>query len=412
MQLKAETSMTCGDNPQKLRQRYETLKIEMGRILSRSPNGAEMSLSDAKEFDSIMTETKRIGALPDNKYNFSKVNPGESEYMATSSGTWLDTDTGRPIRVLAPHEKISEVCGNGKQKLSIGKLIKGMVTGRWQDAPGEKLAMAEGANQSGGYLFGDEFSSLVIDYARNKSAAVQAGMATIPWQNSDTLNIARIVADPTFAVISENTEIPEQSLTFDMVSLRAKKIACLISASRELMEDAVNCAQIIEQTLSRALAVALDRIALTGIPTDPVGLANYPGVSVGTSTGNITWELLHGAVVAVREGNFEPSAYITSPTIAGALDVIKASTAGVWMGPPPSLKNVPRFETKNAAGYVFAGDFSQLALGIRREGSIELSNQAGTSFAKHQTFIKLVFRGDVAVLNSAAFRVLAGVTVA
>ena len=74
--------------------------------------------------------------------------------------------------------------------------------------------------------------------------------------------MARIAKDPTFELVAENAQIPDSDINFDQVRFYAKKIACLVRLSRELAEDAPNAATLIEETLGRALAVELDRMAL------------------------------------------------------------------------------------------------------------------------------------------------------
>ena len=287
-----------------------------------------------------------------------------------------------------------------------------MITGNWKNARAEKLAMAEGQNSTGGFLFGDSFSRTVIDYARNQAAVVKAGAATVPWSGSDQLIMARVYADPTFQVVPENTEFTERTLTFDAISFTANKIGCLISMSRELAEDASNAAAIVEQTLSRALATEIDRIALVGSGrAEPDGLLNYTSVSSTDSIGAIAWQDPHNAVVAVQNGNFEPSGYICSPTIGGDLDIILASTSGNWLSAPPSMANCPRFKTKNCPdANLFVGQWDQLAIGLRQDALLEVSTTAGNAFAKHQVWIKITWRGDIGVFNSAAFHVLKGIT--
>lgn len=414
--LQSETGRTCRTTAQ-LQARYADLKERAHSLTSNARRqGRDTSGAERVELSALLAEADRIGSMPTPEpYRDQPDVAGQS--LAPAAG--LVDQHGHRLHALRPNERFTDLPlpdNKGFHPLSIGKAIVGLATGQWANARAERLAMAEGGNAAGGYLVGEAFSKSVIDAARAQARVVQAGAITIPWENSDTLSIARVESDPTFKVVAENTLIPESSVTFGRVQFSAYKIACLLSLSRELAEDAPNAAQLVEQILTKSFAVELDRLALVGSGSaEPNGLLNYTGVESTDSIGAIEWEDLHAAAVEVRGRNFEPTGYICSPTIAGDLDLITSgdgtNAAKMWLGPPPSLTQVPRYSSTNCPNAnLFVGDWTQMAIALRTDATIEATTSGGNAFEKHQLLIKLTFRGDFGCLHSGAFHVLKGIT--
>jgi len=297
-------------------------------------------------------------------------------------------------------------------------LIVAKITGDYRHAKREHEFMAALASDSaagGGFLVPSELSRTLIDKARAKSAVMQAGAVSVPM-TSDRLTMARVATDPSFAVVGENTAITEANPTFASVGFTAHKIAGLIKLSRELVDDAANISQQIEDVLAKAFAAELDRLALVGSGTnEPNGLENISGIGSTGSVTAIAWSDIHNAATAVRALNHRPNAYVLHPTIAGDLDVLTSgdgsSSAALWLGNPPSIDNIERHVTTNATtALAFMADWSYFAIALRQDPLIEITTEGGDAFEKHQVYIKLTWRGDVNVLDPAAFHMLSGIT--
>jgi HK97 family phage major capsid protein len=379
-------------------------------------DGRTLSEAEQADWATIDAEHERIGNMP-SPLAFRPDSPRQEGHQPDAPAARFLTSDGKTVYALRPNEQIADLPraeGRVTQPLSLGKALVGLVSGRWDGARAERLAMAEGGNSVGGYLVPEAMMTGVIDLARAQSAVIRAGAITLPWPSaSDELVMARVASAPTFQVVAENTEIPESDVTFDQVRFSAKKIAGLVTMSRELAEDAPNAAALVETTLAKALAAELDRQALLGVGnTEMNGLLNWPGVATTESVGAVEWLDIHNAAVLVRTRNYEPGGYITSPTIAGDLDIIQADTAGTWLGAPPSLQGVRRFESTNCPDAdIFMGDWSQFVYAIRTDARVELTTTGGDkTFEKHQVKIKITWRGDVNALNRNAFQVLTGVT--
>ena len=125
---------------------------------------------------------------------------------------------------------------DGHERLSFGRMLRGIVTGEWDDASAERRVMSEGVLADGGYLVPTPLSTEIIDLARAQARVIQAGARTVPMTSS-TLKMAKVLSDPEPGWRGENQPIPEDELTFGLSELRSHTLAVIVKSSRELLED-------------------------------------------------------------------------------------------------------------------------------------------------------------------------------
>jgi HK97 family phage major capsid protein len=71
-------------------------------------------------------------------------------------------------------------------EFSLGRLVRGMATGRWDDADLERRALAEGTDSAGGFLTPEVLASNVIDRVRDAARVMEAGATTVPLDSDKT----------------------------------------------------------------------------------------------------------------------------------------------------------------------------------------------------------------------------------
>jgi HK97 family phage major capsid protein len=113
--------------------------------------------------------------------------------------------------------------------------------------------------------------------------------------------------------------------------------------------------------------------------------------------------------------NARPNAYLLSPTIYGDLAALTTgdgtNAAKNWLTAPPIVSDLTPFPTENLGDdQAIIGDWTQLVFGIRHGIRLEVSTDASDFFTKHQVGIKLVWRGDIALLHENHFHLLDGIT--
>jgi HK97 family phage major capsid protein len=354
---------------------------------------------------------------------------------------FVDPRSGQPVAVLAPEQRMVDLAEPSPDgPLSLAKFVRGIVTGKWRGAERELQAMNEGSLGSGGYLVPTPLSSQIIDKVRNACVMVRAGSRTIPM-DSQTLSIARVAptGDPTAAWHAENAAITASDMGFEAVKFQAQTLACIVTASVEVLEDATGLDAVVADAMGRVLAIELDRACLRGSGTspEPKGIRNQSNVVVDSTTfttngsvigaaaptGAVAWDWLSKQVSGLWAVNENPNAAIYSARTAGELDLLRATTGEV-LPPPGSVASLQRLVTNsipntltqgtsNDCSEAYVGDFSQALIGMRRELVFEVSRTASVGatsmFSTMGIALRVYLRADFQVARPGAFRVVTGI---
>lgn len=327
--------------------------------------------------------------------------------------TFRDAYSGREVRSYAHNQRISDTLPcepEARASFSeCGDALVTMLTGRpLRVSNAATRAMSEGLNTGGGLLVNEQLSSMIIDLARAKSRVLSAGAQTLAM-DSDSMRIARISTDPTIASVAENAEIGFSDVAFDSITLHPKKYGAVVACSNELLADAPNAGDAIMASLSEAIAAKIDGLLLNG-DTNIVGLMNDSRIDETDSVGAIDYGDLLAAQYAVRALNAEPDTVLLHPRTVQALAEIQEATTNAYKTPPAALETLRYMDTTRIANTgLLMGDFSQVLVGMRQSLVIRVSDEAGDSFKKDQTYIRALFRMD-ANLARPHFHRLLGLT--
>ena len=324
---------------------------------------------------------------------------------------------------------------------SLGRYVRGMVTGNWAGAEFEKRALAEGTLSAGGYLVPTPLAAFVIDRIRPANRVLQAGARVVPM-DSETLSVARLSGDPTPAWKSENAAVAVSDHAFERVMLSLNTLAVIVKISYELFQDMSDAgAGTIENSIVQALAQELDRAALygAGTPPEPQGVINQSAVTILTNGANgtaMSYDMLVAAAAQVRANNFEPNAAILNPRATKSLAGLK-DTLGQYVRPPAytdamavlTTTKIPTTTTTGSSSDtsdLFVAQWDQLFIGIRStlgisltQGAVggSLSGAPGAQLLKTdmryidtmQVGVLCYLRADVQVAHPLAFVVSRGI---
>ena len=124
-------------------------------------------------------------------------------------------------------------------------------------------AQSEGTDAKGGYTvptpLASELINLVEDYGVARNACRRVVMGALTW------SVPKLVGHSTIYYPSEAGSITESDLTFDQISLTAKKMAGLVKMSTEISEDSViSLTDTIVRDLAWGFAKAEDENLFTG----------------------------------------------------------------------------------------------------------------------------------------------------
>lgn len=311
----------------------------------------------------------------------------------------------------------------GEEPLDLGKYLRGMVLGEWDDADAERRAMSEGTQSAGGYMVPTLLVAQIIDLARNRTRVMQAGARIVPMANK-TVDVAKWTGDPTAAWHTENASITPSDGTLSKVTLTAQALASLTVVSRELVEDAPNTGDELAQAFAAQFALTLDRAALYGSGTapEPRGVKNTSGITTqlfsGANGGTPTnYDFLIDAAGALEDNNEAATGVIYAPRTKRVLGKLKEATTLAYLAPPAIIADIPRYDTNQIpinltvgsstdASDAFVAAWPQLYIGVRTGLTIEPLRERYAD--NGQLGFLAWWRGDVAVARAKAFTVVTG----
>jgi HK97 family phage major capsid protein len=407
-----------------LKQERHTLVESLGKLVGSTENSS-MTADESAQYSAL---NARIHELT------GKILAIEAEAERSAEPRNRGPLQPGEFRTLSREEKFSDlfpVSGEQrKEQLDIGKFVRGLATGNWDNAAAERRAMSEGTSTAGGVMVPAPIANLLIDLSRAASVTLAAGVQTVPMDSS-TLKFARVTADPTVSWLDELAPASVSAPSFDGVTLTAKRVTAVVQASNELIQDAPNASQVISHLLSAALASAIDGAVLSGTGTSgqPTGIKNASGVqsiSMGANGAAPTgFSQIVQALGMIGNANVDLSqaSMIWNPTTFAAYEGLEDANNNARIA-PASVRNLRKFMTTalpnnevqgsaNTASSLIVGDFSAALLGVRQQISIAVSNSgydgAGETFLKNAVLIRVTARVDVGVKRANHFVVVKGI---
>jgi HK97 family phage major capsid protein len=428
-----------------LRQERKELLDKATAIQARvESENRNMTGSETTEFENLCRRVELMGTQikveeqneENEKRSFLGLTPrvpraSQSFQVAEPLAEYAITDKGERIPLLGPGDSFRSAVQIKPEfeNLSLGKMIRGQATGKWDNAEAERRALTESTGGAGGYLVNPILSAELIDLARNKSVVMRAGARVLPMTTSE-VKLARVQTDPTAYAVAENSTITESTGTFGQFSLRAKKLAVLTSASIELIEDVQNLDQLVKNQIAEVLALKLDYNILRGdgAGENIQGLFAWqdgtPAIGVVEPGGNGAALADYGypsqAVQKILEANGTPNAVIYAPRSWGELDRLVETTTGQPLRAPDSWNQLQKFVTNQIpinltygtasdATELYVGDWTKLIVGMRTDVTLEISREANDAFEKGKVYIRGYLRADSLPTVPAHFTLIEGI---
>jgi HK97 family phage major capsid protein/HK97 family phage prohead protease len=298
----------------------------------------------------------------------------------------------------------------------LGDVLRALITGPRTDV--ERRVLSEGTDSAGGFTVPDILLARWIDKLRAALTVVQAGAVTIPL-TSDVTKIARLLTDPTAAWRAENAAVAESDPVMEAVTFAPKSLDVFFKTSRELVEDSINAAEILEATLVRSFAVEVDRVCLAGTGTapQPRGLRNITGVNeVNAGAALTSYDSILDLLALVWSKNVTAvDTAIMAPRTAAQLAKLKEATTNAPLARPAVLAdwrvlmsaNVSITETPGTASTLYLGDWSQMMLGFRTQMQVEIARELFRGNYQYGYFGHLRF--DMQLAHNESFGRLIGI---
>ncbi len=326
----------------------------------------------------------------------------------------LTDSSGKSTPVLRPCDRLANhVAGAAEvDENELGRALVAKLTGRFDSLP-ERIQnlLSAGTGADGGFTIPSQMSARIIDLARAKSVCVQAGALTLPLEAGET-TFVKVTGDPTAYWRGESARITESKPTFGALVMRPKTLGCIVGLPVELAEDGRGIIELVQNGIAQAMALEVDRVALrgTGSGIEPTGIANTTGITETPITTALAFDDLLDALTPIENANGMAGAVVMHPTQNGQVRKLKDGT-GNYLIDHPALNPLRRLVSKQqTSGVVTVGDFSQLAIGVRTNLTVETfrSGTVGSNDALSDllVYVRAYLRADVAVLRPDHFNVL------
>lgn len=222
----------------------------------------------------------------------------------------------------------------------------------------EQRALGESIGTASGFLVPDELSSAII--AQREVYGALRATAQIAPMASDTLTFPRRTSAVTASFVGESIAITEQSgITFDNLTLTAKKLTILVRASSELAEDAVvDLGQFLTDEFAYAFALKEDQVGFNGDGTSTYGGirgvttlltdAGHTAGKVTTATHDLFSEIDVsdlGKMIGTVPSNALPGArwFVSQYAFGAVLCRLAAAAGGIVVMPDANGRLVPHF---------------------------------------------------------------------
>jgi HK97 family phage major capsid protein len=322
-----------------------------------------------------------------------------------------------PNRPLLPSEKFASVIGTRDCGIGIGSFCRAMVLGPRTQA--EKFAVQQSGDNTGAFTLPQPLAASVIDYTRSNSAFVRAGALTVPLirYNDRGMRLSDN-ADPTWR--AEDASVTAD-MSFSGATIAPKSIAVIVKVAREVLDDAINADDAINDAFATAFGAALDAACGWGASNGPSGIFATSNIQSVTSAANgdtlTDYSKLLSALYELQLKSTQPNAYLLAPRDAQTINGFTDST-GQPLRRPDALQSLQQIVvadapvdqtqgTANNASTILMGDMSKLSIFVRDELRIEVLREKYADNLQYAFLATL--RVDAQVTRPKAFCKVTGI---
>lgn len=262
-------------------------------------------------------------------------------------------------------------------------------------------ALSEGSAAGGGYLVPDELRTAIIQDI-SEPTHMRSLVRVVPMTR-DIMRIPKLGSTVKMRWTSENAAKSTTTADFDEKVLTAFKLANIIYASDELIEDAVdfNLVDIIVRLFSQAVAEEEDKVITSGTGTgQPLGLTNCSINSVSSANGILSFDDIINLIYALPSKYRANAKFLCNNRNIRDLRKLKDGqnnyiwTSALSQDQSDNIFGYPVFENNNLGNSeIFFGDYAAgYWLGDKGRISVTISREAGSAWEHDQVGIRVVHR--------------------
>lgn len=274
-------------------------------------------------------------------------------------------------------------------------------------------ALSEGTAAAGGYLFPDEFRAEIVRWLAEQNR--MRGLVRVVPMKRDIMKVPVLASTVKVYWTAENAAKSTTTARFDEATLTARKVAAIMYASDELIEDSaeIDVVNLIIELFGMAIAEEEDRVITAGNgTTEPTGIISAGTIRTVACTTNLSFDKIIDLIYSVPQKYHSGATFLVHRSNIKELRKLKDGNSrylwqdAVALGAPPTIDGYPVVEN-NWIGedQIFFGNLKLLYwLGDRKQMSVKVSQDTETAFVHDQTAIRVVERiaGNVVLPDAGA----------
>jgi len=274
-------------------------------------------------------------------------------------------------------------------------------------------ALSEGSAADGGYLFPDEFRAELIRWMAD-THRMRSLVCVIPMRR-DVMTIPNLQSSVKLYWTAENAAKTTTTAHFGTATLTARKVAAILYASDELIEDSteIDVVNLIIELFGEQLAEEEDRVIIQGNgTTEPTGILTAATLRTVTCAGNLDFDDIIDLIYALPQKYHSGASFLVARENIKNLRKLKdGDSRYLWADPvsagmPATILGYPVHEIDyvGEANILFGNWKMVYWLGDRKSLSVKISNDTTQAFTQDMTAIRVVARiaGNVVLADGGA----------
>lgn len=302
----------------------------------------------------------------------------------------------------------------GGKSLSLGRAIRGAITGDTKNCTREERDAIGTFAGGGQFMIAEELSGILIPLALEKARIIEAGAKFIVMkENSLLIPQLKKLPDTEFKIENIKFAGDTKAINFSGELLTAKTLVSIAKLSMELAIDGHNIENVVENAMSSAVSLALDKACLLGPGTYPNvrGIVNTEGVLEEDCEFTIeSYDHFSNAFYKIEAENGTPSAIISPSSLLHTVDKLKDKDENPLRA-PESWGKVRKLSSNQLTDDIaILGGYEHLLIGMRNQATLDITKVAGESFEKMQVWLRIFVRFDCCLGIEKHFCVLRNVS--
>lgn len=289
------------------------------------------------------------------------------------------------VRAYKPGEKM----GDDTTNVTLGDLVRAAVTGEGTTEVREMLNMTN----TGSILVPNKIMSNMIDLMRNQSFLLK-GATTVNMGNHQSVNVPKVLSQPTAAFKKPGEEIVKSDATFGEIKLEAKYLYAMTEVPLELLKTGVGVSEKLNYLIAKAMSEAIEAAGLNGAVDGFEGIFNDADIQKDTFT-ELDYNAIKKGVKKVAAENAHANDIVLSTNNKLDLETLQATDLQ-YITPPAFYQSLTKHATNIMDDEnILVGDLSSVYLGVLQNTTVEVSREYG--FNKGTVAIRIYWYGDVVV---------------